>query len=140
VKKKCKLSLWFFIFIKTVYILTMASLRCTILHIANKPKGCFVSGRFVSQDVLSRLMFCLPVVLSLRTFCLYGHFVSMDVLSHRCFVPRTLCLRLFCLRTFCLRTFCPYGCFVSGRFVWAPINCLSKIVSFAKHDKIFQTL
>jgi hypothetical protein len=27
VKKKCKLSLWFFIFIKTVYILTMTLLR-----------------------------------------------------------------------------------------------------------------
>jgi hypothetical protein len=115
-KKKCKPSLWFFIFIKTVYILPMTTLRCTILHIANKPKGCFVS-----TDVLSLRTFCLygrfvpPDVLSLRTFCLYGCFVSTDVLSLRVFcpygrfVPRTLCLRLFCLRMFCLWTFCPYG-------------------------------
>jgi hypothetical protein len=81
----------------------------------NRPKGCFVSGRFVSMDVLSP-----------RTFCLYGCFVPTDVLSLQMFcpygrfVPRTLCLRLFCLRTFCLRMFCPYGRFVSGRFVWAP--------------------
>ncbi len=39
-----------------------------------------------------------------------------------CFVPRTLCLQPFCLRTFCLRMFCPYGRFVSGRFVWAPVQ------------------
>ncbi len=81
-----------------------------------KPKGCFVSGRFVSRDVLS----C-------RMFCLYGCFVPMDVLSlwmfcpYGRFVPRRLCLRLFCLRTFCLRMFCPYGRFISRRFVWAPL-------------------
>jgi hypothetical protein len=80
-------------------------------------KGCFVSGRFVSTDVLSP-----------RTFCLYGRFVSTDVLSlgtfcpHGNFVPRKICLRPFCLRTFCLRMFCPYGRFVSGRFVWAPFK------------------
>ncbi len=108
-KKKCKLSLWFFILIKTVYILTETSSRYTILHIANKSKGCFVSGSFVSTDVLSPPTFCLPDVLSLRTFCLYGRFV-----------PWTLCLRLFCLRTFCLWMFCPYGRFVSRHFVWAP--------------------
>jgi hypothetical protein len=138
VKKKCKLSLWFFIFSKTVYLLTVTSLRCTILHIANKPKGCFVSGRFVSTDVLSR-----------RTFCFYGCFVPTDVLSlwtfcpYGRFVPRMLCLRLFCLRTFCLRTFClqmfcPYGRFVSGRFVWAPslglVVATVKLVSHRTQD------
>ncbi len=86
-----------------------------VLFIDNRPKGCFVSGRFVPPDVLSPQTFCLhrcfvPTdVLSLRMFCPYGRFV-----------PWTLCLRLFCLRTFCLRMFCPYGRFVSGRFVWAP--------------------
>jgi hypothetical protein len=66
-------------------------------------------------------------VLSIRTFCPAGRFVSMDVLSLRTlcpygrFVSRMLCLRLFCLWTFCLRMFCPYGRFVSGRFVWAPV-------------------
>jgi hypothetical protein len=108
VKKKCKPSLWFFIFSKTVYILTVTSLRCTILHIANKPKGCFVStdvlslrtfcpaGRFVSTDVLSLWM-----------FCLYRCFVPTDVLSHGCYVS---------------------GCFVSGRFVsecFVPTDVLS---------------
>ncbi len=86
-----------------------------VLFIDNRPKGCFVSGRFVSTDVLSP-----------RTFCLYGRFVPTDVLSlwmfcpYGRFFPQTLCLRLFCLRTFCLRMFCPYGRLVSGRFVWAP--------------------
>jgi hypothetical protein len=125
VKKKCKLSLWFYILRKTVYILTMTLLRCTILHFANKPKGCFVSGRFVSTDVLSPW-----------TFCLYGRFVPTDVLSLRTFcpygrfVPRMLCLRLFCLRTFDLRMFCPYGGFVSGRFVWAPNLWVSGRLSY----------
>jgi hypothetical protein len=88
----------------------------------DRPKGCFVSGRFVPTDVLSR-----------RTFCLYGRFVPTDVLSLRMFcpygrfVPWTLCLRLFCLRTFCLRMFCPYGHFVSGHFVWAPYCTLGWI-------------
>jgi hypothetical protein len=107
VKKKCKPSLWFFIFIKTVYILTMTSLRCTILHIANKPKGCFVSGRFVSTDVLSPRMFGLPDVLSLWTFCLHRRFVPTDVFSHGCYVS---------------------GCIVSGRFVsgcFVPTDVLS---------------
>ncbi len=73
-------------------------------------------GRFVPLDVLSLRTFVPTDVLSLRTFCPYGRFV-----------PRTLCLRLFCLRTFCLRTFCPYGRFVSGRFVWAPKNLLEDL-------------
>ncbi len=82
-------------------------LRCTILYIANKPKGCFVSRRFVSTDVLSLWTFCLPDVLSLRKFYLYGRFVSTDVLSHRRYV---------------------FGCFVSGRFVsgrFVPTDVLS---------------
>ncbi len=98
-----------FIFIKTIYILTMTLLRCTVLHIANKPKGCFVSRRFVPPDVFSPRMFCLPDVLSRRTFCPYGRFV-----------PRMLCLRLLCHRMLCLRTFCSSGRFVSGCFVWTP--------------------
>jgi hypothetical protein len=88
VKKKCKLSLWFFIFIKTVYLLTVTSLRCTILHIANKPKGCFVT-----TDVLS-----------LRTFC-PTNVMSPAVLSPDVLPPGVLSLRTFCLRTFCLGTF-----------------------------------
>jgi hypothetical protein len=64
--------------------------------------------------------------LSLWTFCPFGRFVPLDVLSPRTFCPagrfvpadilslRTLCLQLFCLQTFCLRTFCPYGRFVLG--------------------------
>jgi hypothetical protein len=54
------------------------------------------AGRFVSTDVLS-----------LRTFCLYGGFVPTDVLSHGRYVS---------------------GCFVSGRFVsgrFVPTDVLS---------------
>ncbi len=72
-----------------------------------KPKGCFVSGCFVSTDVLSPRTFCLPDVLSLRTFCLYGSFVSTDVLSLGRYVS---------------------SCFVSGRFVsgrFVPTDVLS---------------
>ncbi len=90
--------------------------HCGSLYIIyNKPKGCFVSGRFVSTDILSRRMFCLygcfvPTdVLSLRTFCPYGRFVPTDVmfpgvLSPDILSPDVLSLRTFCLRTFCLGT------------------------------------
>jgi hypothetical protein len=67
-------------------------------------------------------------VLSLRTFCPAGRFVPTDFSSLRtfcpygCFVPWMLGLRVFCLRMFCLWMFCPYGCFVSRRFVWAPLS------------------
>jgi hypothetical protein len=67
------------------------------------------SGCFLPTNVLSAGCFVLLEVLSRHTFCPARHFV-----------PRTLCLWLLCRRTFCLRTFCPVGCFVSGRFVWAP--------------------
>jgi hypothetical protein len=96
VKKKCKLSLWVFIY--------------------NKPKGCFVSGCFVSgcfvsTDVLSPRTFGLPDVLSLRMFCLYGRFVPTDVLSLGRYVssvlsPDVLSPVVLSLRTFCLLTFC----------------------------------
>jgi hypothetical protein len=67
-------------------------------------------------------MFCL------RTFCPYGRYISgrfvpPDVWSAGRFVPTDV---------LSLRTFCPYGRyisgrFVSGRFVWAPCNYLTKI-------------
>jgi hypothetical protein len=69
----------------------------------------------LSPDVLSLRTFC-PAgcfvstdVLSLRTFCLYGHFVPMDVLSHGCYVSG-------CFVSGCFVS----GRFISGRFVWAP--------------------
>jgi hypothetical protein len=49
---------------------------------ANKPKGCFVSRHVVPPDLLSPLTFCLPDVLSHRTFCPARRFVPPDVLSH----------------------------------------------------------
>jgi hypothetical protein len=70
----------------------------------NKPKGCFASGRlylrtfFVPSDVLSLRTFGLPDVLSLWTFCPSGCFVSMDILSHRRYVSRPLCLRAVIVR------------------------------------------
>jgi hypothetical protein len=82
-------------------------IKCTKLHIENKPKGCFVSGRFFPPDVLSPWTFCLPDVLYRWTFCPYGHLVPTDVLSHRHYV---------------------YGCYVAGRFVsghFVPLDVLS---------------
>ncbi len=73
------------------------------------PDRCYVSGRFVSLDVLSPqtfcptdimsldvlspCTFCLLDVLSLRMFCTAGCYVPPDVLSH------TLGLQMFCLGT-----------------------------------------
>jgi hypothetical protein len=44
-------------------------------------------------------MFCPKVVLSLWTFCLWGCFVPLDVLSQGCFCPWTFSLRTLCLCT-----------------------------------------
>ncbi len=107
----------------------MTSLRCTILHITNKPKGCFVS-----TDVLSLRRFCPHGRLVCRMFCPYGRFVSMDVLSLRAFCPTdvmslavlspdvlspdVLSLRTFCLRTFCLGTNCYICSYIIYNIMW----------------------
>jgi hypothetical protein len=91
-----------------------------------KPKGCYVSGRFVPTDVLSARCFVPPEVLSLRTFCPTDVMSPADVSGRffsECFVPTdVLSPDVLSLWMFCLRTFCPYGCFVSGRFAWVPVK------------------
>jgi hypothetical protein len=65
-------------------------------------------------------------VLSLRTFCPYGRFVLMDVLSLCTSFPKDVMSPDVLSRgMFRLPDVCPSGCFlpvryVSGRFVWAP--------------------
>jgi hypothetical protein len=73
----------------------------------------FPSGRFVPPDVWSSGRFVPPGILSFQTFRPAGRFV-----------PRMLCLQLLCSRTFCLWMFCPSARYVSGSFVWAPLEKL----------------
>jgi hypothetical protein len=77
------------------------------------------AGRFVSTDVLS-----------LRIFCLYGCFVPTDVLSHGCYVSGRFLSGRFVS-----------GCFVptdvlSGRFVWAPIILYDILICLYKHTDL----
>ncbi len=63
-------------------------------------------GRFVSMDDVSAGRFVR------RTFCPHGRFVRRMFCLYRRFVPtdvlspQMFCPRTFCLRTFCLQTFC----------------------------------
>jgi hypothetical protein len=107
------------------FIVRMLTVLINIHFFSIGQKGCFVSGRFVSTDVLSRRTFCpyggfVPTeVLSLRMFCPYGCFVPTEVLSHGCYVS---------------------GCFVSGRFVsgcFVPMVVLSPDVLLGTDFLVF---
>jgi hypothetical protein len=103
--------------VATIGTVLFAPIVQAVLLIENKPKGCFVSGRFVPPNILSPQTFGLPDILFLRMFCLYGRFVPKDVLSHRRYVS---------------------GCFVSGRFVsrrFVPTDVLSPKVSSGHLNK-----
>jgi hypothetical protein len=100
-----------------VVTILFAPIVQVVLFVENKPKGCYVSGRFVTPDVLSAGRFFHPDVLSRWTFYPAGHFVPPDVLSLRMFCPKDLMtlavLSLDVLSqdvlsccTFCLWTFC----------------------------------
>ncbi len=82
--------------------------------IENKPKGSFVSGRFVPPDIMSPRTFSPLEAWFLWTFCPSRRFAPPDVLSHECyvsgrydsgrifsgrFVPPDVFLRTFCLGT-----------------------------------------
>jgi hypothetical protein len=97
----------FFIFSKTVYILTMTLLRYTT-YISYCQKD------VLSPDVLSLRTFCPAGCFVRRTFCPAGRFVPPDVLSHGRYVSGCFVSRRFVSGRFVS------GRFVSVRFVWAP--------------------